>query len=47
MVDIFLHGIDNEIRIKLLPKDQEILKDWESNGELLSSYMKIDMTALR
>lgn len=40
MIDILLQGIDDETRIKLLPKEQEIIKEWESNGTLLASYIK-------
>jgi hypothetical protein len=40
MIDILLQGIDNETRIKLLPKELEILKGWEESGELLGSFIK-------
>jgi muconolactone delta-isomerase len=40
MIDILLQGIDNETRVKLLPKEQEIIKEWEENGTLLASYIK-------
>lgn len=40
MIDILLQGIDDETRIKLLPKEQEIIKEWEGNGTLLASYIK-------
>lgn len=42
MIDILLQGIDNETRLKLLPREQEILKEWEDNGTLLASYLKGD-----
>jgi len=42
MIDILLQGIDNETRINLLPKEQEIIKEWESNGTLLGSYIKAE-----
>ena len=42
MIDILLQGIDNETRLKLLPKEQEIIKEWEDNGTLLASYIKVD-----
>jgi len=40
MIDIHLQGIDNETRIKLLPKEQEMIKERENNGTLLASYIK-------
>ncbi len=40
MIDILLQGLDNETRMKLLPREQEIIKEWEVNGSLLASYIK-------
>lgn len=40
MIDILLQGIDNETRLKLLPREQELIKEWEDNGTLLASYIK-------
>jgi len=40
MIDILLKGLDNETRMKLLPREQEIIKEWEDNGTLLASYIK-------
>ncbi len=40
MIDILLQGLDNETRMKLLPREQEIIKEWEDNGSLLASYIK-------
>lgn len=40
MIDILLQGIDSETRLKLLPREQEIIKEWEANGTLLASYIK-------
>lgn len=40
MIDILLQGIEDEIRIKLLPREQEMIKEWEVNGTLLASYIK-------
>jgi muconolactone delta-isomerase len=42
MIDILLQGIDNDTRMKLLPGEQEIIKEWEGNGTLLASYIKGD-----
>ncbi len=42
MIDILLQGMDNETRLKLLPREQEIIKEWEDNGTLLASCIKGD-----
>jgi hypothetical protein len=42
MIDILLQGIDSETRINLLPKEQEIIKEWELNETLLGSYIKAE-----
>lgn len=42
MIDILLQGIDNETRMKLLPREQELIKEWEENGTLLNSYIKAE-----
>ncbi len=46
MIDILLQGIDNETRLKLLPKEQEMIKEWEDNGTLLASYIKADIPGI-
>jgi muconolactone delta-isomerase len=46
MIDILLQGLDNETRLKLLPKEQEIIKSWEENGSLLASYIKEDVPGI-
>ena len=46
MIDILLQGIDNETRIRLLPGEQEIIKEWEDNGTLLASYIKSDIAGI-
>lgn len=46
MIDILLHGIDNETRMRLLPKEQEIIKEWEENGTLLGSWIKQDVAGI-
>jgi muconolactone delta-isomerase len=46
MIDILLQGIDDETRVKLLPKEQEIIKEWEGNGTLLASYIKADTAGI-
>lgn len=46
MIDILLQGMDNETRMKLLPREQEIIKEWEENGLLLASYIKADAAGI-
>jgi muconolactone delta-isomerase len=46
MIDILLQGIDDETRIKLLPREQEIIKEWENNGTLLASYIKGEIAGI-
>lgn len=46
MIDILLQDIDAETRMKLLPKEQEIIKEWEDNGTLLASYIKSDTAGI-
>ena len=46
MIDILLQGIDNETRLKLLPKEQEMIKEWEENGILVNSYIKEDTAGI-
>jgi len=46
MIDILLEGIDNEIRMKLLPKEQEMIKEWEDNGTLLANYIKSETAGI-
>jgi hypothetical protein len=40
MIDIHLSGIDDVTRMRLLPKEQEMIKAWEDEGTLLASYIK-------
>ena len=46
MIDILLQGIDQETRLKLLPREQEIIKEWEDNGTLLASYIKVNTAGI-
>ena len=46
MIDILLQGIDDETRMNLLPKEQEMIKEWEDNGTLLAMYIKADMAGI-
>lgn len=46
MIDILLHGMDNETRMRLLPAEQAIIKEWEVQGTLLASYIKQDVPGI-
>lgn len=46
MIDILLQGIDDETRNRLLPREQEIIKEWEDNGTLLASCIKSDAAGI-
>jgi muconolactone delta-isomerase len=46
MADILLENIDQETRMKLLPKEQELVKEMEDNGTLLANYIKLDMSGI-
>jgi muconolactone delta-isomerase len=46
MIDILLQGLDNETRMALLPKEQEMIKEWEVNGILLASYIKAETAGI-
>jgi len=46
MIDILLQGIDNETRMKLLPAEQAMIKEWEDNGTLLASFIKNDTAGI-
>ena len=46
MIDILLQGLDNETRMALLPKEQEMIREWEVNGTLLASYIKADTAGI-
>jgi muconolactone delta-isomerase len=46
MIDILLQRIDDETRARLLPKELEIIKEWEESGTLLASYIKEDIPGI-
>ena len=46
MIDIHLSGIDDETRMRLLPKEQEMIKAWEDEGILLASYIKSETAGI-
>lgn len=46
MLDILLEGLDNDTRMKLLPKEQEIVRDLEQNGTIVHQFIKLDMSGI-
>ena len=46
MVNIFLEGLDMETRLKLLPKEQELVKEMEQNGIILNTFIKLDIPGI-
>ena len=46
MIDILLQGLDNETRMALLPKEQEIIKEWEDNLLSISPMVALDYIQL-
>ena len=46
MVDIQLEGLDNETRMKLLPREQEVVKVLEQNGTIVATFIKLDMSGI-
>jgi muconolactone delta-isomerase len=46
MLNILLEGLDNETRMKLLPREQELVKELELNGTIVENYIKLDMSGI-
>jgi hypothetical protein len=46
MIDILLHGLDDETRMRLLPTEQAMVKSWEEDGTLLASHIKRDVSGI-
>jgi muconolactone delta-isomerase len=46
MLDIQLEGLNNEIRMKLLPREQEVVKELEQNGTIVHNFIKLDMSGI-
>jgi muconolactone delta-isomerase len=46
MIDILLQGIDDETRMRLLPKEQEMIKEWELDGTMPAMYIKGDVPGI-
>ena len=46
MLDIQLVGLDNETRMKLLPREKEVVKELEQNGNIVHNFIKLDMSGI-
>jgi muconolactone delta-isomerase len=46
MLNIELDGLDNETRIKLLPKEQEVVKELGQEGTIVETFIKLDMSGI-
>ena len=46
ILNIQLEGLDNETRMRLLPREQEVVKELEQNGTILDTYIKLDMSGI-
>jgi len=46
MLNILLEGLDIDTRMKLLPREQELVKELEQNGSIVETYIKLDMSGI-
>lgn len=46
MLNIQLEGLDTETRMKLLPREQEVVKELEENGTIVDNFIKLDMSGI-
>jgi len=46
MLNIQLEGLDHETRMKLLPREQEVVKELEDNGTIIDTFIKLDMSGI-
>jgi len=46
IINIQLEGLDNETRMKLLPREQELVKELEQNGTIVDTFIKLDMSGI-
>ncbi len=46
MLDIQLEGLDHETRMKLLPREQEVVKELEQDGTIVDTLIKLDMSGI-
>ena len=46
MLNILLEGLDNETRMTLLPREQELVKKMEENGTIIDNFINLDMSGI-
>lgn len=46
MLNIQLEGLDHETRMRLLPREQEVVKELEQNGTIVDTFIKLDMSGI-
>ncbi len=46
MLNIQLEELDTETRMKLLPREQELVKELEQNGTIVDNFIKLDMSGI-
>ena len=46
MLNIHLEGLDSETRMKLLPREQEVVEELEQNGTIVDTFIKLDMSGI-
>ena len=46
MLNIRLEGLDNETRLALLPREQELVKEMEHSGTIVNQFIKLDMSGI-
>ena len=46
MLNILLEGLDTETRMKLLPREQEVVKELEQKGTIVDTFIKLDMSGI-
>ena len=46
MINFQLEGLDTETRMKLFPREQELVKELEQNGTIIETYIKLDMSGI-
>ena len=46
MLNIQLEGLNSETRMKLLPREQEVVEELEQNGTIVDTFIKLDMSGI-
>ncbi len=46
ILNIQLEGLENETRMKLLPREKEVVKELEQKGTIVDTFIKLDMSGI-